>query len=211
MIFGYRLCLESLRRLVAERGVQTLAVVKDFDVFEDALSCFISRLVFSPIDFFDFHRFEEALHRCVVPAVTFSRHALPEAIGVNDISIAPGRILRSSVGVKKKFWCGATPHDGLFERITHQFFRYPISHCESYDLAREKVHDGCDIYPTFSRFDVSDVAGPDAVLRLSSEVAVEQIGARKRMVRPRGHAIGSTPFRLDGVGFHQPCHSIVRA
>ena len=73
--------------LIVQGRVHPLPVVKDFDVFEDAAFGFLVRLISLLVDEFDLHRFEEGLHRRVVPTVAFTRHALPEAVRHEEASI----------------------------------------------------------------------------------------------------------------------------
>ena len=62
-------------RLKVQGRVYSLPVVKDFDVFEDALLGFLVRFIVLHVDEFNLQRFEKRFHGGIVIAITFGTHA----------------------------------------------------------------------------------------------------------------------------------------
>ena len=67
--------------------METLSVVEDFDVVEDGLFSYLAGWVFFMIDAFGFQGVEKALGNGVVPAVTFTAHALFDVILLEQFSV----------------------------------------------------------------------------------------------------------------------------
>ena len=87
-------------RLVTERGMQPLTIVKDFDVLEQRLPRRFARGEGRLMNEFLFDRGEQRLRRSVVPAVRLAAHAAPDAeLGQLLLEVIAG-ILHASVRMR---------------------------------------------------------------------------------------------------------------
>ena len=79
---GFGLCgqFELSGGEVSQRGVSTDAVIKDFDVFKQALAGFVSGLIPLVMNEFFLQGGKEAFHRRVVPTVGLSAHRTRDAV-----------------------------------------------------------------------------------------------------------------------------------
>src|SRR5678809_1663572 len=84
--------LERQWGLVVNRRVPSLPVVEHFHVIEQADPRIVAGLVVAVHDQFGLERMEEALHGRIVPTITLATHALPDAIAVDDFSVATGGV-----------------------------------------------------------------------------------------------------------------------
>src|SRR4029079_12139319 len=67
-----------------------LPVVKHFHVIEQADPRIVAGLVVAVHDQFGLERMEETLHGRIVPTISSATHALPDAMAVDDFSVASG-------------------------------------------------------------------------------------------------------------------------
>lgn len=85
--------LVSRRRLVADRGMQPLLVVEDFDELEDRSARSAARGPCVPVDEFELERCEKRFGDSVVPALAGSRQRLGDAVLVEELSVFLGGVL----------------------------------------------------------------------------------------------------------------------
>ena len=91
--------LEGFGREVPETGVQTLAIVVDFDVFENLILRLLAcREAFS-VDGLDLQAVIPALHGGVVVTVTFFAHAGNEAVVAQETAVVMRTVLGTAVGM----------------------------------------------------------------------------------------------------------------
>lgn len=85
------------RGFISQCRVGPLPVVKNFDVLENGLPCFLPSIEIVVMNQFRFQRSHETLHRRIVPAIAFATHRSTNAILEQQTAIAPTGILPPSV------------------------------------------------------------------------------------------------------------------
>ena len=108
---------------------------RTLEPIHDIKSCLISRGVSQPVRAFDFERFEEALHWCIIPAITFPAHRLRHFKLLEKPAVFSAGVLIAAVRVHQKPWRRpATPVRHL-QRIAHQLRAHPLAHRPTHDPA----------------------------------------------------------------------------
>ena len=87
------------RRAVSDRGMQAPAIVEGLDKAEDRPLCVLACFEHDVVAQFGLHAAEEALHGCIVPAITFPTHGAEHAVLVQQAAISVCGILAAPVGV----------------------------------------------------------------------------------------------------------------
>src|SRR5580765_1642815 len=94
---GFRLCL--LGGDVADGGMDPLTIVVAFDIAEQVTPRGSPIGVFTLVDEFGFQRAEEALHGCIVPAISLAAHRLDDGGVRQNIPVVAGGVLAAAVGM----------------------------------------------------------------------------------------------------------------
>lgn len=89
---------------VVQVGKFSLFVVPDFDELEDFDSGLVVLSIRDVIDQFRLEDFEEVFGYGVVPAVSFSAHALEDPVGLEQVPEFPAGILYSPVRMEDEFF-----------------------------------------------------------------------------------------------------------
>src|SRR4029078_5390917 len=93
------------------------------------------------MDEFGFQGAEEALHRCVVPAICLAADRLGDGGGLQDLAVVAGGVLAATVRVMSEPRRGAAPLDGHGQCGNREFGAPMIAHRPTDDLASEQVED----------------------------------------------------------------------
>ena len=91
--------LEGLGREVPETGVQTLAIIVYFYVFENLILRLLACREAFFVDGLDLQAVVPALHGGVVVTVTFFAHAGDEAMGLQETAVVMRTVLGTAVGM----------------------------------------------------------------------------------------------------------------
>src|SRR4051812_9296737 len=158
----------------------------------------------------DLQRLEEALHRCVVPAVCSSAHRLNHPAIFDQLSMAVTGILAAAVRMHDQSRTGFAPPVRRSQRLAHQFGLDPITHRPTHDSAAGQIHDAGQIQPAFASGDVSDVSNPSLVDSPTVQAPIQHVGSdRFVMGRIGGHAIGALVDRAQALPLEAVAHPFV--
>jgi len=158
------------------------------------------------VDEFGFEGVEEALHRRVIPTISFPAHRLDDIGCVEHLAVAAGCVLASAVGVmdEPRTWTLALDRHG--QGGDGQLLAHVIAHRPAHYLAAEQIEDGGQVQPPLIGRDVGDVRQPNLIRPGGQEGLVEQIvGNRQAMIAVGGDdpeaALG---HRSNAMAMHQP-------
>src|SRR5690606_24819790 len=140
--------------------MSTLGIVEPFDVIEHIGACFISGFVSFPMHPLDLHGREEALHGCVVPAISLATHTAGDTlIGQQPLEILAG-VLAALIGMMYQGHRLTTPPDRHHQGINYQLCRHVLAHRPTHHAPRETINYSCHVQPSFGRPHVSEVRYP---------------------------------------------------
>ena len=71
----------------------SLAVAINFNVFKNSLTHLLSIYYWLIVNGFDLERVEETFHASIIPAISFTAHALSQLMLIYELSISRGAIL----------------------------------------------------------------------------------------------------------------------
>lgn len=91
---------ERGRRQISQAGVAAAPVVEHGDVLEQIARGLVSGRVAHAMHSLILEAVEEALSRCVVPAVTLARHRTAHAVGSQAGLVSLAGVLTTPIGVK---------------------------------------------------------------------------------------------------------------
>ena len=159
---------------IAQRRVQTLAIVPSFDVFKEGCAGLSPRGK-ALAGTFGFERAEKALHGCVVKAISNPAHTDLAVVGRQRILIRFAGVLAALIRMMQQALGWVAFQHGHLQRLFHQRSFHVIGHGPAHDLPRKQVHDYCQVQPTFRRVDVGDIADPFLIHRRGGEILVQQV------------------------------------
>ncbi len=120
-------------------------------------------LVASVMCEFSLERVEEALHVGVVLAVTRPIHAGHDAVGLEVVLVAVGRVLDATVGMEQQPGLGSASRDRALERPQGHLSGAVASERPAHDAPGEQVHHGRQIAPALAQTQVREIPHPDLV------------------------------------------------
>src|SRR3954467_8663894 len=88
-----------LRCEIAQRGMQAPSVIPAFQEQEHVSGSFIAREVVALLDEYALQRGVEALHRCIVPAITLAAHGADNAMLLQSFAVLMGCELHPAIRV----------------------------------------------------------------------------------------------------------------
>ena len=115
-LLGMCQAFELDRGMIAQAGVDAFFVVEALDVAGHGGIEFEVARVASVVCEFSLERVEEALHVGVVLAVTRPIHAGHDAVGLEIVLVAVGRVLDATVGMEQQPGPGTASRDRALER-----------------------------------------------------------------------------------------------
>ena len=142
--------------------MQALPIVPGFDVLEDGITSSSAGLP-DRIAELGFHRAKETLDDGIVPALTFSAHALLDAVCGKHSAKFFACILATAVRVKEHPRRRRAIFDRSHEGVDHEASIHRHLHRPTDNASRKKIEDDGKIQPPFARRQVGDIARPDAV------------------------------------------------
>lgn len=133
-------------------------VVVELDAFERVLLRLLPRLAALAVHRLALERLEEGFRGRVVPWVARPRHGSGDPMGLEAALERPGSVLGTLAVVEDEAEVvgRALPSDCLLERIRDQLLGHAPGHRPAHDLPMERVDHGCEVEPSFARFDVAD-------------------------------------------------------
>ena len=153
----------------------SLPIVIRFDVLKDSMFSDASSHISFAVNEFDFQRVEKTLHRSIVITVGFASHAAAQTVVLDQSLISLGTILAATIRVNDRAPGEVAAEQCHGQRITDQLLRHTPAHRPTHDGAGIQVHDHRQIQPALVGPDVTDIADPFLIRRLSVEVLLEQI------------------------------------
>ena len=103
----------------AKRLLQAVGVVPA-NVARDLVAGLVAGVEFEVAELLGLEGCEEALGRCVNPAVALSAHAADDACGLQRLAVVAAGLLAAAVGVEEES-CGRSLHtEGHAQRAEHQ-------------------------------------------------------------------------------------------
>src|SRR5690606_3598913 len=141
---------------------------------------------------------EEPLHRRIVPAVSPSAHALLHPVAPQSLTEQAAGVLAALIRVEHHLLRSATLLVGHVERPGSQFRIRPVREGPANHAASVQIQDHSQVMPATLRPDIGDVAAPDLVGTLDSELAIEPIRDvgtfhRRGLVRMRARLLADEP------------------
>src|SRR5436190_16300367 len=151
--------------MVIESAVRALTVIESFDVVEDFVPGVAVAEEDAPVDHLDFERAPKAFHGGVVIAVAFAAHGGGESgLGQSAAIIARG-VLDAAIGVEKQIGRWLPVQEGHGKSTYDERGINPLAHGPADDFSAVEVHDGREVKPVLTHFDVGDICDPDLVGR----------------------------------------------
>jgi hypothetical protein len=122
-----------------------------------------------------FQSTEEALHRRIVPAISFAAHRLDDRGGLQDVAVVAGGILATAVGMMNEPGCRTSSLDCHGERGDGEFGTQVIAHRPADHFACEQVEDHGQVKPALGGPDIRDIGQPDLIGPVGTEVLIQQV------------------------------------
>ena len=187
--------------------MQPFAVVEADDIVRDVPSSLGVVGVVALPDPLHLQVQEEALHHCVVPAVSFAAHARACAMAGQQRAVGFAGVLAASIRVDDQPGRRPALGDGHPQSGTDQLGRHARGHRPADDLAREQVHHHRQIQPAAAGTQVGNVGDPCLVRARGVELPVQHIGRHRQAVPAIGrvHEL-AMPDRAQPVFTHQPAN-----
>jgi hypothetical protein len=165
------------RRLVADGGVEPLAIVEDFDVFEDGGASRLGSRHRRAVDKFLLQGGEEALGDSVVPALAWAAKRLPDAVAGEGRAECFGGVLAATVGVEDETRCRLSLDDCHPERLEDEGCPHVVGDGKANDPPARQVDDDGEVRPALPGADVGDITHPRLVTPelLRVEAALQEV------------------------------------
>ena len=144
--------------------METLAVVKDFDVVEEsALGVGAVSEGFAFEIQFAFEGGPEAFHRGVIVAAAGPAHAGGKAKGEELLLVGGAGVLAAAIGMVEEAGFGAAGLLSVGQSLEGQGSLQVIMEAPADDFAAEQVHESGEVKPALAGAQVSDISDPDLV------------------------------------------------
>src|SRR5215471_3244091 len=205
-IFSVVGALEGIGRLVAQRAVEPLAVVKHFDVVKDRLTHLRRALKLMAIDQLQFERAPKGFHRRVIIAIGLAAHGGHQARRCQRLTVVGAGVLDAAVGVKDQARRRPAMRQGHVQRQHHQRGVDLLADSPANYAPAVEVQDGRDINPALMGEHVSDVGRPELVGRSRCRRLGQAIGRNRLVVMAVGgqDAVASFVPTHQALLAHQP-------
>lgn len=171
--------------------MQSPLVVEPHDVVRDVLYRFTLVGVILPPSALHFQVQEEALHHCVVPAVTLAANTATHPVARQQGLIGRSCVLTAPIRMDDQTRLWLPLSNGQLHGADHQFGPHMGGgHGPAHDLAREQIHDRCQVHPAAARADISNVRDPGLIDRKRSinpptSRRVTRLARRQQRIVPR--------------------------
>ena len=190
--FLVRLIFKGTGRGIAQRTVQPLAVVEDFNVLKDGLASLLPGGEALAVNQFHFEGAPERFHGGIVVTVAFAAHGRQGLAAGQGLAKISAGVLAAAIGVEDQFWRRLAMSLSHIPSRKDQLGVDGVVQGPPDDATAVEVHNASQIKPAFFGADVGDVAHPDLV------------GSARGW--QLGQAIGG-----DGLIFRKPCGRLRKA
>lgn len=151
--------------------MSAFTIVPGFDVIENRVARHSSAFPYR-ITEFGFHRSEKAFNGRIIPAFSFTAHALLDVVGLKQCAILYTRILAAAIGMEKQSCSRAPIPQRRLECVDdeasiHRDFHGPADHAP-----RKEIEHNREVEPTLSRLHVGDIARPHSIF-LANDRAIK--------------------------------------
>ena len=118
---------------------------------------------------------EEALHRCIVIAVSFSAHTLPDAVICQQFALLIVPVMPALVGVPDQIMLFRQYLQRLFHHRCHHQQIQAIRQCAGHDITAAQIHDWGQVQLLSKQPELCNIRCPLLVRLLGMEVPIQQI------------------------------------
>lgn len=122
-----------------------------------------------------FQASENALHRCVIPAVATAAHALFDPVAPQYLPELDAGVMATLVRVKHQLLRTTTGLKGHAQGARCELRVRSIGECPAHDAARIQIHNRRQVNPAITRPDVGHVAAPHLVGAAHCELPIQLI------------------------------------
>jgi len=157
-------------------------IVEAFDPFNNVESGLGSGFVSELMDALDLQGLEEALHRCIIPAVDPAAHRLQHAEIGDQPPVAAARVLAPAVGMHDQSRRRFAPPIGCLQRVADEVGVQPMAHRPPDDPPAGQIHDHREIQPALDRAEIGDVGDPGTIDFPTLEPARKDVGRHRQAV-----------------------------
>src|SRR5882672_3278400 len=141
------------RGMISQAGVDALFVVEAIDVAGNGgVELGIAREA-AAVSELGLQGMEEAFHMSVVLAVARAVHAGDDAVGLEIVLVAVGRVLDATIGVEEQSGLGSASRDRALERPQGYLSGAVASERPAHDAPREQIHHRGQVAPALAQTD----------------------------------------------------------
>src|SRR5882672_837763 len=184
------------RGMISQAGVDALFVVEAIDVAGNGgVELGIAREA-AAVSELGLQGMEEAFHMSVVLAVARAVHAGDDAVGLEIVLVAVGRVLDATIGVEEQSGLGSASRDRALERPQGYLSGAVASERPAHDAPREQIHHRGQVAPALAQTQVREIAHPDLV------------GARRQgLIQAQVARLGEEPAHYTRTLAVKPAHA----
>lgn len=193
--------------------MESQAVIKQFDVFEEGGPCLEEVCIDAAVDQFAFKGAPERLHVGIVVAIARGAHAGSDLLGVQEGPEGETGVLDAAIGMVDEPGGRVPEVQGLLQGGFGQGSGQGVADRPAHDFAAEQVHDGGQINPACEGVNVSDIRDPDLIDGGGWRVVPAPIGSDGLAMSALGGARSERPFAFGAqtLRAHEPCDAIFAA
>ncbi len=136
--------------LIPQRGMQSLPIVKGFQILKDGLPSLRTALIGLPLDALGFEGAEKAFHHGIVVAIAFAAHTHHNARLSQPPSVILARILTTSIGVVQQAGARVPSIEGHLQGKFYQSFVSMAVNGPAYHQTRKDIKHHGELQPTLS-------------------------------------------------------------
>src|SRR6266851_4094372 len=198
--------------MISQARMDAFFVVEALNVAGHGSVEFDVALVASVMCEFSLERVEEALHVGVVLAVTRPIHAGHDAVGLEVVLVAVGRVLDATVGMEQQPGLGSASSDRALERPQGHLSGAVASERPAHDAPGEQVHHGRQVAPALAQTQVREIPHPNLVgARRQGFIQAQVPRLQEEFVNAAGIAVHAADPSPQASLAHQARHPLVAA
>src|SRR5258706_12718073 len=143
--------------MISQARMDTLFVVEAIDVAGNAsVELSIARET-APVRELGLQGMKEAFHMSVVLAVARAVHAGDDAVGLEIVLVAVGRVLDATIGVEEQSGLGSASRDRALERPQGHLSGAVACQRPTDDAPREQIHHRGQVAPALAQTQVREI------------------------------------------------------
>src|SRR6516165_9095081 len=186
-----------------------LAVVEQFDIFEQLVAGLSSGTPPALTDQFNFERGKKTFRHRVVPAVAFTAHATLDAVNRQQLLILVAGVLAAAIRVMQQTLRRLAVLQGHLQGVQRDAAFEPFTQRPADHATREQIEDDRQVQPTLQGPDIGNVGDPAAVEGGHCKPPVQQILPDCHALPGISGAAEATVFpRAQSRSLHQPRHPL---